>query len=150
MFAAVPEGAFAGCDSAQPKRAAVFDAFRNAIIEADGRSIGHVDAFKQKGLSPWDYAITTRHAPGTLGEMSGLDREMMLEHFPNTVSEIIRENTFVELWPSYLDSLECDQLNGLFPSILLHREELSLTGVFIEFPGTWMFERGRLLRDRRA
>ena len=86
----------------------------------------------------------------SLDELPDLDREVMLEHFPNEVGSIIRENTFVELWPSYLGFLATEELNGLFQSILMHREELSLTGVFIEFPGTWMFERGRLLRDRKA
>ena len=130
-----------------PERATdAFSAFRAAIIEANKRYTNRIDTFNQRGLTPWDYAITTRYAVGSLDELPDLDREVMLEHFPNQISGIIRENTFVELWPSYLGFLAFEELNGLFQSVLMHREELSLTGVFIEFPGTWMFERGRLLR----
>jgi hypothetical protein len=127
-----------------------FRAFQSAIIEAGNQHTSRIEAFQQRGPSSWDYAITTRYAVGSLDELPDLDREVMLEHFPNEVGSIIGENTFVELWPSYLGFLATEELNGLFQSVLMHREELSLTGVFIEFPGTWMFERGHLLRDRKV
>jgi hypothetical protein len=134
-----------------PKKAAdAFNAFRTAIIAASKQFTNRLEAFRRRGPSRWDYTITTRNLIGSLDELPELEREVMVESLQNIVDDIIRENMFVELWPSYLGSLEFDQLNGLFQSILMHREELSLTGVFIEFPGTWMFERGRLLRDRRT
>src|SRR6266404_1293258 len=116
---------------------------------------GHVSdpgghAPRHRTVGGWDYTITTRNLIGSLDELPELEREVMLENFQSIVDDITRENIFAELWPSHLGFLEFDELNGLFQSILMHREELSLTGVFIEFPGTWMFERGRLLRDRRA
>jgi len=134
-----------------PKRAAdAFNAFRAAIIQASKQYTNRLEAFQRRGPSRWDYTITTRYLIGSLDELPELDREVMLENLQNIVDGIIGENMFVELWPSYLGFLAFDELNRLFQSILIHREELSLTGVFIEFPGTWMFERGRLLRDRRA
>jgi hypothetical protein len=134
-----------------PKRAADgFNAFRAAIIQTSKQYTNRLEAFQHRGPSRWDYAITTRYLIGSLDELPELDREVMLEHFQNIVDGIILENMFIVLWPSYLGFLTFDELNGLFQSILMHREELSLAGVFIEFPGTWMFERGRLLRDRRT
>ena len=129
-----------------PERAVgAFSAFRAAIIQASKQRTSRLEAFQRRGRSRWDYAITTRYLVGSLDELPELDREVMLESLQNTADSIIYENTFVELWPSYLGFLTFEELNELFQSVLRHREELKLSGVFIEFPGTWTFERARLL-----